>query len=180
MELSARVLAVDGLGGRILKVNHAGENGAVHIYAGQIFFARLTAPSLVEELRRFKEHEEGHRRIFWEEMQRRGARRCRSYILCGFGGLTLGLITGLFGRGAIAATTVAVERVVLSHLWRQLVALGNGDEGAARAVRAIVAEEQEHHDRAEVHSQASRLWLRVLAPVVAASTELVIWSGMRL
>ncbi|WP_240943907.1 demethoxyubiquinone hydroxylase family protein, partial [Janthinobacterium lividum] len=28
----------------MLKVDHAGENGAVHIYAGQIFLARLTAP----------------------------------------------------------------------------------------------------------------------------------------
>lgn len=32
------------LGGRILKVNHVGENGAVHIYAGQILIARVTAP----------------------------------------------------------------------------------------------------------------------------------------
>lgn len=180
MELSTRVLAADGLGGRILKVNHAGENGAVHIYAGQILLARFTAPSLVEELRHFKEHEEGHRRIFFDELQRRGIRRCRSYLLCGLGGFLLGAITGLFGRGAIAATTVAVERVVLGHLRQQLQVLEGVDPAAAQAVGAIVQEEQEHHDRAEVHSRASRIWLSVLAPIVAASTELVIWSGMRL
>lgn len=33
------------LGARILKVNHAGENGAVHIYLAQAAVARWTAPS---------------------------------------------------------------------------------------------------------------------------------------
>jgi demethoxyubiquinone hydroxylase (CLK1/Coq7/Cat5 family) len=32
------------------------------------------------------------------------------YLLCGAGGFALGVGTGLFGRGAIAATTVALER----------------------------------------------------------------------
>lgn len=83
---------------RVLKVNHAGENGAVNIYAGQIFFARFTAPGMVAELVEFKSHEEGNRAIFWEELQRRNRPRCRSYWLCGVGGFTLGLVTGLFGR----------------------------------------------------------------------------------
>jgi ubiquinone biosynthesis monooxygenase Coq7 len=97
------------LGARILKVNHAGENGAVHIYAGQIFVARLTAPKLVAELREFKVHEERHRAIFSAGLQRRGQPRCRSHLVCGLGGLVLGLVTALSGRAAIAATTVAVE-----------------------------------------------------------------------
>lgn len=93
---------------RVLKVNHAGENGAVNIYTGQIFFARFTVPGMVDELAEFKSHDEGHRAIFWAELQRRNRPRCCSYWLCGLGGFTLGLITGLFGRRAIAATTVAV------------------------------------------------------------------------
>lgn len=180
MELSARVLAADGLGGRILKVNHAGENGAVNIYSGQLLMARITAPSLVSELKEFRAHEEGHREIFLAELQKRGMRRCRSYLLCGAGGYALGLITGLFGRGAIAATTVAVERVVLSHLLKQLEVLEGRDVEASAAVRAILNEEQEHHDRSRTHATASPLWLTMLAPLVALATEIVIWAGMRL
>ncbi|MFN0313886.1 MAG: demethoxyubiquinone hydroxylase family protein [Burkholderiales bacterium] len=59
--------------------------------------ARLTAPSIVDELRTFKAHEEGHRSIFASELQRRGLRRCRSYCLCALGGFVLGLVTGLLG-----------------------------------------------------------------------------------
>ncbi|MEK8035020.1 demethoxyubiquinone hydroxylase family protein [Ideonella sp. DXS29W] len=167
------------LGDRILKVNHAGENGAVHIYAGQLLLARLTAPSLVGEIAEFKSHEERHRSIFWAELERRGRPRCRSYLLCGVGGYALGLATGLFGRNAIAATTVAVERVVLRHLRQQLVDLQGRDEAAQRAIAAIVAEEQQHHDQSAAHIQSQALWLRLLSPLVAASTEAVIWVGMR-
>lgn len=50
MRLSTHLKADDALGGRVLKVNHAGENGAVCIYAGQLLVARLTARPLVQEL----------------------------------------------------------------------------------------------------------------------------------
>lgn len=167
-------------GSRVLKVNHAGEHGAVNIYAGQIFCARLTAPDMLGELREFKSHEQGHRAIFLAELERRGRARCRSYWLCGIGGFTLGFITGLFGRRAIAATTVAVERVVLRHLSHQVSALGTTDPNAVRAISSIIAEEQQHHDRSSSHLVAGAFWPTVLTPIVSASTEAVIWLGMRL
>ena len=167
------------LGGRIIKVDHAGEHGAVNIYTGQIFMARLTAPELVSELTEFKSHELRHREIFRLELHRRGRRRCRSYWLCGFGGLVLGLITGLLGRSAIAATTVAVERVVLRHLEEQVARLRVADPSAVAAISAIIADEREHHDRSTVHARAGGFWPHVLTPLVSISTEAVIWVGMR-
>lgn len=165
---------------RVLKVNHAGENGAINIYKAQIVVARLTAPSLVQELREFKAHEQEHRSIFWSELQRRGVRRCRSYWLCGIGGFALGLITALFGRRAIAATTVAVERVVLAHLQSQLRSLKGQDEAAIAAISKIVAEETLHLEQSASHLETGRFWPKVLMPIVAASTESVIWLGMHL
>jgi len=173
-------MPVTHAGDRILKVNHAGENGAVHIYAAQVVLARFTAPSMVAELREFKQHEEGHRAIFAAELSRRAVRRCRSYHLCAVGGYLLGLITALFGRSAIAATTVAVEHVVLSHLQEQLQALAATDPAAAEAVSKILAEEQHHHDQSASHLVAGQFWPSVLRPIVSASTESVIWLGMRL
>jgi ubiquinone biosynthesis monooxygenase Coq7 len=172
--------AASVLGGRILKVDHAGEQGAVNIYRAQIFMARWTAPSLVGELREFKSHEEKHRALFAAELQRRGVRRCRSYWLCGIGGWVLGCVTGLLGRHAISATTVAVERVVLGHLKEQLHTLAGQDEAAVRVISQIVEEEQLHHDQSASHVRTDHVWSKLLGPVVAASTESVIWLGMRL
>ncbi|WP_198651584.1 demethoxyubiquinone hydroxylase family protein [Dyella sp. C11] len=163
-----------------MKVDHAGEFGAICIYTGQIWMARFRAPGLILELMEFRSHERRHRAIFGAELERRGQRRCRSYFLCGAGGLLLGLITGLLGRSAIAATTVAVESVVLSHLEQQLECLRDVDPEAASAISAIVQEEKEHHDRSAAHVVATNFWYRTLRPVVAAGTESVIWLGMRL
>jgi len=168
------------LGSRILKVNHAGEFGAIGIYSGQIAVARFIAPSLVPELVEFRSHERRHREIFGAELARRGRRRCRSYWLCGFGGLALGLMTGVLGRSAISATTVAVEHVVLRHLEHQLALLHGTDAAACEAIGAIVEEERAHHDQAASQVAESGLLYRVLKPLVAMATESVIWMGMKL
>ncbi len=168
------------LGDRIVKVNHAGENGAIAIYSGQILLARLTAPGLVEELQEFRSHELRHRAIFGAELARRKRRRCRSYWLCGLGGFILGLTTGLFGSAAISATTVAVESVVLRHLEHQLIVLRGKDPAAVAAISEIVAEERQHRDQSAAHAHADTFWIKALNPIVSAATESVIWLGMRL
>lgn len=167
------------IGGRMIKVDHAGEHGAICIYSGQLFMARLVAPDLVEELMELRSHELRHRAVFQSELQRRGRRRCRSYWLCGLGGLVLGLVTGLCGRKAILATTVAVESVVLKHLAHQLHVLRDSDPQAVVAIASIVEEEQQHHDQSAAQIDPRDPWSRALNPVVTAWTEAVIWMGMR-
>jgi ubiquinone biosynthesis monooxygenase Coq7 len=167
------------LAGQIMKVNHAGEQGAVSIYTGQIFMARFTAKSLLPELVAFRADEEKHRAIFQKELARRDLKRCKSYWLCAGGGIVLGVITGLFGARAISITTVAVERVVLRHL-REQIALLADDAAAVSAISAILNEEQEHHDKALNHSQTSDVMGQLLGSVVSGATESVIWLGMRL
>ena len=134
---------------------------------------------MLAELREFKAHEEKHRALFAAELQRRACRPCRSAFLCAAGGFVLGLVTGLFGRHAIAATTVAVERVVLRHLQTQLAALINKDDTVAAIIAAIVVEEQLHHDQSAAHLDKVTLWSKSLQTMVSGATEAVIWTGMR-
>lgn len=125
----------------------------------------------------FARHEQGHRAIFAEEMSRRGRPRCTSYWLCGLGGWCLGLITGLLGRKAIAVTTVAVERTMLTHLHDYRTLLADSDPAGHAAVSAILADEEVHHD---TFAPTAGGWLaRWLDPIVAGSTEAVIRTGMR-
>ena len=167
-------------GDRILKVDHAGEHGAVWVYGGQIAVARITCPSLVPQLEAFRQHERRHRAVFRDELRRRGVKRCRSDWLCAAGGLVLGVVTGLMGRGAILATTVAIERVVLEHLRDQMQELGACDRAAFLAIASIVSDETLHLDESAHQMGVGSHWSRMLVPVVSASTEFVIWMGMRL
>jgi ubiquinone biosynthesis monooxygenase Coq7 len=170
----------ENLGDRILKVNHAGEHGAVNIYRGQRLMCWGRRGPLKADLEELRAHEEDHRAIFAAELKRRGRRRCRSYHLCGFGGFCLGLVTGLCGRASIAATTVAVERVVLRHLKEQIELLRGVDLEAVSAIESIVEDEQAHHDQAALESRQGIFWPRLLLPIVSAATEAVIWIGMKI
>ncbi|WP_216352911.1 demethoxyubiquinone hydroxylase family protein [Sphingomonas sp. LM7] len=163
-----------------MKVDHAGEHGAICIYRAQRWFARWRAPEMVAELDHFLEHERRHRARFGAELARRNRRRCRSYFWCGAGGFALGAVTGLAGRQAIAATTVAIESVVLRHMQQQVEALDAIDQEAVAALREIIAEEQEHHDLSMARVPKKGFWPALMSPVVSTSTEAVIWLGMRL
>jgi len=160
-----------------LKVDHAGEHGAICIYRAQRRIARWRAPALVAEIDGFLTHEQRHRALFGAELDRRRVRRCRTYHLCGLGGLVLGTLTGLLGARAVALTTEAVESVVLSHLAQQLRDLEQSDPAAAAVIAQIVADEQEHRDRSADRLGAPQTPDRLLAPIVRSATEAVIWMG---
>ena len=79
MEAATRFKEGETLGDRILKVNHAGEHGAVNIYKGQRVACWWRDAELKAVLKELQSHEEMHRAIFAAELRRRGRRRCRSY-----------------------------------------------------------------------------------------------------
>lgn len=167
-------------GDRIIKVNHAGEFGAINIYRAQILVARLASPGIVSILKDFLVHEKKHLKIFQEVLSRRGVRRCRSYWLCGIGGYALGLITALLGKSGIMACTAAVETVVTRHLIKQIAELRHeGDIEALQAVEAIVAEEVEHLEVGVAEGKNSMLY-KPVGLAVSAATSFVIWLGMNL
>lgn len=164
---------------KMIKVDHAGENGAVNIYRGQRLAAMARAPSLSKQLTEFQRHEEEHRTIFRNHLTKIGVRRCVSYHLCGAGGFVLGLITGMIGPTAIAATTFAVEHVVLRHLEEQLDYLQSAAPEARDCVNQIIEDERGHHDAAESKLGRDRWLTRGLIVVVQFCTEQVIRIGMR-
>lgn len=180
MTVAACLVPGETLGDRVMKVDHAGEHGAVCVYRAQRWMARWRAPDLLAEIDGFIAHERSHRAAFGDELARRGRRRCRSFLLCGAGGFVLGALTGLAGRQAIAATTVAIERVVLRHMQAQIEALEVQDDEAAGLLCTIIRDEQSHNDLSLGHLSGGRFWRALIDPVVAVSTEVVIWLGMRL
>ncbi len=163
----------------MIKVDHAGENGAVNIYRAQALVSRWLRPKLVPMLRENQTHEEQHRAIFKGFLDARDIRRCVSYHACGMGGYALGFVTGLMGRKAIHATTYAVEHVVLKHLAEQMAYLREADKHAFACVQKIHADEQAHHDQAEAGIGARDRLTKILIAIVRLCTEGVIRFGMR-
>lgn len=164
---------------KMIKVDHAGENAAVNIYRAQYLAASIRCPRLKPKLKEFQHHEMEHRLIFKNYLIKVDVRRCASYHLTGIGGFVLGFITGLIGPSAIAATTYAVENVVLEHLEEQLEYLEDSSPDAFLAVSSIYADEKAHHDQAKAEMQEHKFISRLLVKLIRVCTEAVIWFGMR-
>jgi len=164
---------------KILKVNHAGEFGAINIYRAQILVSKLFRRDYVPLLESFMADEKRHLSTFWTEIQRRNGIKCKSYWLCGLGGWVMGFISALFGRPGVMACTWAVESVVVGHLNEQLEYLGQKqDREAYDAVKSILDDEKNHRDVGQNEGGMSKLY----APIrfmISTFTEGVIRIGMR-
>ncbi len=165
---------------KILKVNHAGEFGAINIYRAQIMVSRLLGRDYVSMLEGFLQDECKHLEIFWVEIQRRKGIKCKSYWLCGLGGWGLGFVSALLGKRGIMACTWAVESVVIHHLEQQLVYLKKiNDPEAVVAVSSILDDEQHHRNMGLEQGGKRNIFYSPFRWSVMLFTMLVIRFGMR-
>ena len=129
---------------RILKVNHAGEYGAIRIYKAQIFMASLFYKDLVPVLSDMLGHEINHCKIFKGHMVARRERPCLTMWLWSYGGFILGAITALMGRNMIMVCTEAVEDAVHKHMDEQINFLKSCDPLLMKDLQDIQTEELSH------------------------------------
>jgi len=160
---------------RILKVNHAGEYGAIRIYRAQIFVARRCYPDLLPFLQQTLGHEINHCALFSGAMPGRRARPCRIMSLWGNGGLILGLFTALLGRQGVWICTAAVESAVHRHMDDQLHFLRGRDADLHSLISSIQEEELMHLDYAEERIVRRTWWSPLLHGIVWAATDTLIW-----
>lgn len=160
---------------RILKVNHAGEHGAIRIYRAQIRVARWIYPDVVPFLEETLAHEMRHCALFRAAMPARQARPCRIMSLWGNGGYVLGLATALMGRQGIWICTAAVEGAVHRHLEDQLHFLDGRDAELRGLILSIQEQELSHLHHAEERMTSTGPWARGLGSFIAWSTDVAIW-----
>lgn len=160
---------------RILRVNHAGEYGAIRIYGAQVFISKFFWRDLVAPLLQLQSHEVEHCRIFRTAMITRGARPCRTMWLWSKGGLLLGALTALMGPKAIWATTEIVERNVHKHLDDQLHFLRLRDTELYNAILEIQTEEEGHMTLAQSNKGHETFLTRALHHPISWSIDTLIW-----
>jgi ubiquinone biosynthesis monooxygenase Coq7 len=160
---------------RIVKVNHAGEYGAIRIYRAQISVARWLYPDVVPALTEMLGHEIEHCASFSAAMPERHARPCRVMPFWSYGGWVLGFLTALTGRQGIWVCTAAVEAAVHRHLDDQLFFLAGRDAGLHRIIESIRVEEELHLHTAESQISNPGTGRRLLHRVITAATDAVIW-----
>jgi ubiquinone biosynthesis monooxygenase Coq7 len=160
---------------RIVRVNHAGEYGAIRIYSAQIGVSSRWYPEVAPALADMLQHEKSHCAAFLAAMPARNSRPCRIMSLWSLGGWLLGFATALMGRQSIWVCTAAVEAAVHRHLDEQLAFLTNRDSELHDIIMAIREEELSHLHHAESQLASLGHSSRLLRKLISHVTDALIW-----
>lgn len=153
---------------RMIRVNHAGELGAVFIYKGQLAFTRDRKTR--ETLMHMATQEAEHLAFFDAELRQSRARPSLLSPLWKAAGYGLGAVTALLGPASAMACTEAVESVIDGHYDEQLQQLPPSDTRLRTAIAQFREEEREHHDAAIAAGSAT-------APGYSLMTGLIRWGS---
>jgi len=160
----------------MLRVDHAGEYGAVQIYRGQrAVFDKLAGKEHTADL--LKEMEEGEQKHLDTFDQLLAERRVRPTLfspLWNAAGFALGAGTALMGEKAAMACTAAVEEVIEQHYGEQAEELTIVDPALAETVREFREEELEHKHTAEEHGAEDAPGYGLLRAVIQAGCKAAI------
>lgn len=142
--------ALDRLTEEMIRVDQAGEFGAVQIYRGQkAVFDRLPGARRMSAILAAQESDEAaHLKAFNALVARRGVRPTLLSPLWGAAGYALGVATALLGEKAAHACTAAVETVIEEHYAAQEQTLGDRDPELKGMIEQFRAEEVAHKDQA--------------------------------
>lgn len=135
----------------MLRVDHAGEYGAVAIYRGQraVFDSLPHKKEIAEEIAEMEAGEEEHLATFDRLLAERSVRPTILSPLWNVAGFGLGAATALMGEKAAMACTEAVEDVIEKHYAEQIDALKDEEPELAATLTKFREDEIGHKETAE-------------------------------
>jgi len=159
----------------MIRVNHAGEYGAMRIYEGQlaVLERRSRDGKAVAAIRRMADQEARHLGQFERLANERRVRPTALSPIWHMAGFALGAATALLGTRAAMACTAAVEEVIDGHYARQIERL-DGDPELKETVAEFRAEEIAHRDEALAHGAAMAPGYRFLSESIKTGCRLAI------
>jgi ubiquinone biosynthesis monooxygenase Coq7 len=162
---------------RILRVDQAGEYGAVRIYEGQL--AVLGRSPSGDLIRRMAREEERHLAAFNRLLPERRVRPTALTPLWHVAGFALGAATALLGEKAAMACTVAVEEVIDEHYASQSEQLGSEEPALKAVIDEFRQDELVHRDEGLAHGAEETPGYELLRAAIKTGSRVAIWLSTR-
>lgn len=166
---------IDKIRGNILqqaiRVNHAGEYGAVCIYSGQKFI--LKNSPVINKIIEMEEQEKNHLSYFSEKIKKYKIRPTALLPVWHVLGVSLGVVTAIMGEKAAMACTVAVEEVIAEHYKEQVTHLE--DEELKETINRFRDEELEHKETAIENDAENAFCYHILSSFIKTGCKAAIY-----
>ena len=131
-----------------IRVDHAGERGAVKIYEGQLLALNTLVKdeALKKTIEEMKEHEREHYEYFDNEIKKRNIKPTKLLPLWDLVGVGVGFGSTLLGKKAAMLCTASVEEVIDEHYLNQIKQLNNIEPKLKKKIIKFREDELSHKD----------------------------------
>ncbi len=160
----------------IIRVDHAGERGAIKIYEGQLLALKTIKQDndLKDKIEEMKEQEKKHLEYFEKEIQKRKIKPTSLLPLWDLMGVTLGFGTALLGKKAAMLCTASVEEVIEDHYQNQLQKLGNDEKDLKAKIEKFKEDEIEHKNMAYATGITNKGFYSIMDKVIRTGSRIAI------
>ena len=160
----------------IIRVDHAGERGAIKIYEGQLLALKTIKQdnNLKDKIEEMKEQEKEHLEYFEKEIQKRKIKPTYLLPLWDVMGVALGFGTALLGKKAAMLCTASVEEVIEDHYQNQLKKLGNDEMNLKAKIEKFKGDEVIHKSIAYESGATNKGFYSLMDKVIRAGSRIAI------
>ncbi|MFL2883419.1 MAG: demethoxyubiquinone hydroxylase family protein [Pelagibacteraceae bacterium] len=160
----------------IIRVDHAGERGAIKIYEGQLLALKTFRydETLKRQIEEMKEHEKEHYEFFENEIKKRNISKTKFLPLWDILGVTLGFGTAMLGKKATMLCTASVEEVIGDHYKNQTYKLQDDEKELKEKIIKFRDDELEHKDIAYEGGATKSGFYGLLDKVIKVSSRVAI------
>ena len=160
----------------IIRVDHAGERGAIKIYEGQLLALKTIKKdeNLLNIIEEMKEQEKEHLEYFEKEIRKRKIKPTSLLPLWDIMSVALGFGSALLGKKATMLCTASVEEVIDGHYNNQLKKLGNDEKDLKKKIEKFKEDEVNHKNMAYESGATNKGVYSIMDKVIKTGSKIAI------
>ncbi len=159
-----------------IRVDHAGERGAVKIYEGQLLALNTLVKdeSLKKTIEEMKIHEKEHCDFFEKEIKKRNINPTKLLPLWDLLGVGLGFGSTILGKKAAMLCTASVEEVIDEHYQNQINQLDSDEIKLKKKIIKFREDELHHKDIAYEKGATKKGLYSIMDKIIKTGSKLAI------
>ena len=159
-----------------IRVDHAGERGAVKIYEGQLLALNTLVKNenLKKTIEEMKVHEKEHCAFFENEIKKRNIKPTKFLPLWDLLGVGLGFGSTLLGKKAAMLCTASVEEVIDEHYQNQINQLGSDEKNLKNKIIKFREDELHHKDIAYNEGASKKGLYSIMDRIIKTGSKIAI------
>ena len=159
-----------------IRVDHAGERGAIKIYEGQLLALKTVVKNdeLRKKIEEMQKHEKEHSDYFENEIKKRNIEPTKFLPLWDLLGLGLGFGSTLIGKKAAMLCTASVEEVIDEHYQNQINQLENDEKELKNKIIKFRDDELHHKNIAYEEGATKKGFYSIMDKIIKTGSKIAI------